>query len=402
MLRILTFLLVSASFSTLIAQTGQIQSAAGLDELRFGAELRFRSEMYNPVSPLTDLASDTVSAGRARLYLAADIEDHLSAFIEFQGQATGSGSESESSLHQGWGRLNDLAGKGSLQFGRFEMDYGNGRMVSSLDWSNTGRAWDGLRVRTELERYDFDAFWTRPVAGQGAPLDGRDSFGGLYMTMKELPFDMDLYAFSRSEDPTTINRARDFTYGALFAGELNPTMTWSLEAAYQTGEHGADDASAHALAFRFDVATGPEVSFGFGYELASGDNNSLDENAKEFVPLYDSGDVWHGPMDLLVWTNLQDFVLRSRVGLNSAWAFHAELHQFIMAADGTANSPFRDSANIPLNGDGDIGSEIDLYVMGALSDYVHFQAGVSEFFAGDAVVKGDDQMWAYAQLVLRF
>ncbi|MBT3339376.1 MAG: alginate export family protein [Planctomycetes bacterium] len=400
MLHKLTLFLAFTVVGTLYAQSGAIQSAEGLDNIHFGAELRFRTETYNPIRPIDGLDSDSTSAGRARLYFSAEVEDHLSAFLEFQGAAVDSGSESDSSLHQGWGRLNHLGGSASLQFGRFEMDYGNGRMVSSFDWSATGRAWDGLRWHSKLDNLLVDAFWTRPVAGQGAPLGGRDSFGGLYASLIDSPLGMDIYAFSRNQDSTTLNRARDFTYGAIFSGSPGPGMSWSLEGAYQTGDHGASEASAHAMAFRFDIESGPEVSFGFGYELASGDNDSLDGNAKEFLPLYDSGDVWHGTMDLFSWTNLQDFVLRARVGFDDAWAFHTELHQFSLAKDGGDN-PFHDSA-VVLSADGDLGTELDLFVTGALNDFAHLRVGVSEFFAGDAIINGDNQMWSFAQIELRF
>jgi len=67
-------------------------------------------------------------------------------------------------LRQGFVTLEDHWGM-DLQLGRFAMQYGNQRMISDLDWSMVGRAWDGARLSRQGERYSVDLFWTHAVQG---------------------------------------------------------------------------------------------------------------------------------------------------------------------------------------------------------------------------------------------
>src|SRR5262249_12751466 len=50
-----------------------------------------------------------------------------------------------------------------LRVGRQELLYGSERLISPLDWANTRRTFQGARLFRQGEKFDFDAFWVRPV-----------------------------------------------------------------------------------------------------------------------------------------------------------------------------------------------------------------------------------------------
>lgn len=71
--------------------------------------------------------------------------------------------------------------------GRQELLLGSQRLVSTLDWANTRRTFEGVRVFRNGEKWDLDAFYSAFVPPQATRFDERDDnqeFGGLWATYK--------------------------------------------------------------------------------------------------------------------------------------------------------------------------------------------------------------------------
>jgi hypothetical protein len=78
-------------------------------------------------------------------------------------------------------------GSTTWRVGRQELQYGAQRLISPLDWGNTRRTFDGIKVFTDLGDWKLDAFAVRPVLNDRRNLDDADEqkdFYGLYTTWK--------------------------------------------------------------------------------------------------------------------------------------------------------------------------------------------------------------------------
>ncbi len=116
------------------------------------------------------LESD-VTVYRARLGLATtpiDVGEGEQVMIQFTPQASGilgalSGTVADAALglHEGYLRIQGASHK--FDAGRFEMNYGDSFIIGSLDWNETARSFDGLRMRLTpaVEKTFVDVFLTQ-------------------------------------------------------------------------------------------------------------------------------------------------------------------------------------------------------------------------------------------------
>ncbi|MDP7062456.1 MAG: alginate export family protein [Planctomycetota bacterium] len=384
-----------------------VTTKSGLDKVELGGALRFRAENRNPSLPVEGASKDSTYSGHARLHLGVNASDDLSAFIEFQKVVNGQGTSSVDSLRAAWLRWSGLMSNTDFKIGRFQMKYGNQRMISDLAWHNTGRAWDGAVISHKMNSFKADLFWTEPVLGDdGFAFPGVTAgatgvaFGGAYLEFDAGEMDIDVYALLRREQGIGALGTRDMTFGALLEGDVSEGLSYSVEAALQQGEHGALDAAGNAFALRLDWKAIDDLTLGVGFEQASGDGNATDGDDDAFKPLYDFAHSYHGNQDIfLSWTNLQDIVFRSAYNLDGNWKLLGDFHIFSLAdADGAMPN-----ANLTkVAGQDELGTEIDLSVKGELATNTNLWAGVSFFSAGDAIALGDDQIWLFMNLSFWF
>ncbi len=381
---------------------GVILPDAGVQSLQVGGQLRYRVDQRNPVRPVAGVPSASSQFGRFRLHLDAQMENGVQAFLELQetidAVGDGQGTLASGSVHQAYGKLENIWEGLDAQIGRFELSYGNQRMVSPLNWSNTGRAWDGIRLSRKGEAYTVDLFATQPVQGQGAP-DSGQNFDGLYYQQDFDAVGVDLYWFHRTRGVGY----SDDTFGTLLDGNLD-VFSWSAELATQTGNHGpALSASGTAIALRGDLDVAEGVQLGLGYDYASGRSNGGDDG---FVPLFNFSHAYQGHQDLVTWQNLQDIVVRSQFAVGQSWKLHGDVH-FLSKVEDTDTVYFGSGAAgaSAVTGAGtstDIGTEADIYLKGAWTKNVAVWTGISQFYAGNALTNNDDQLWLFFQIAVNF
>lgn len=377
-------LLVGISPAALAQQAEVPATAPAVDSLKISGTFRLRGEARSA----EDSGTSRDHLARVRLNFDIQVDDFIGAFIEFQNSTT-AGAASEFDLHQGFATLSDLFNVVDLQVGRFEMQYGNQRMVSPLDWSNTGRAWDGARVQHKQSDFVLDVFVTKPVENQGASANDDRGFSGVYYERKLAEIDTDWYLFSRQDG----NRD-DYTLGFLLEGEVEG-YSWDAELAAQFGDADTGvDAGGLALALNADTKVYGDFKVGIGYEYASGDTNPADGNDDSFEPLFDFVHKYHGNQDLLVWSNLSDFVIRTAAPIDDNWNWYGDFHIFYQAEDEVAT------------GEDYLGMEFDFGLKGYIGQNVLFWGGLSQFIAGDTQrINGalnEDETWVFAQVGLRF
>lgn len=398
--RKLTLLAVALCAAPVTAQQGVVTTASGLDKVELGGNLRFRAENRNPSLPVEGAGTASNFSGHARVHLGVKASDNLDAYIEFQKVVSGLGSSSVDSLRAGWLRWGGLLDGVDVKAGRFQMRYGNQRMISDLGWHQTGRAWDGAVLSHTTDSYTADLFWTQPVMGvngfntpgvtTGAP---GVTFGGAYIEFVAADLDVDVYALLRREKAIGTAGVRDATLGGIVEGKIDQDLSWSVEAAIQQGEHAALDASGSALALRLDWNAAEDLTVGLGFEQASGDGDSTDSKDDAFKPLFDFAHAYHGTQDLFTtWTNLQDIVIRSVYKIDGNWKLLGDVH-FLSLADVDGALP--NGSLTKVAGKDDLGVEIDIAVKGSIAQNTNLWAGVSHFSAGDAIASGEDQVWAF-------
>ncbi len=299
-------------------------------------------------------------------------------------------------LHRGWLQLGWRAwGGGQVRAGRQKFNFGRQRLVASLEWVNTARVWDGLRVTQSLgAKRTLDAFASRlvpvrPRAFNSHAFTGNrmfdSQFHGLYLTDRgSLPHQqLELYALLRR------NR---------HAGDR--VQTWGLRDEYrhagwdaeaeimlQTGSYGFLRHRAWALHAGAGRALGAGWHLGAAYNFGSGDDGSPGTH-RTFDNLYPLNHAYYGYMDLFALQNLHnaEAVLRWRHGQQTLrlaweefWLDHPGSDAWYNAGAGVVR-PGRPGVS------SHVGGELDLTLARRFPAW-HLDAllGFSHFFAGGFV-----------------
>jgi hypothetical protein len=190
-----------------------------------------------------------------------------------------------------------------VRVGRQELLYGSGRLVSTLDWSNTRRTFQGVKAFWQSEDLDVDAFVVNPVVPVGTSAGGdkdgltppytQETLAGLWSTYKiKQGTDIDLYYLMLQNDQPVFRSPNGGlgselfnTIGSRFVGDYNNWL-WDFEGMAQFGQFGEQRQSAWAgtagIGYSFiDAPMTPAVWV--YYENASGSN---DVSAKALPPGY--------------------------------------------------------------------------------------------------------------------
>lgn len=224
----------------------------------------------------------------------------------------------------------------SLQAGRFELAYGDERVLGAVGWSQVGRAWDGLRTRiAPIEGLEVDLFGARYAEGASEPTAGFEGgifeddamLTGLYASASEAWLGaltaLDVYAlydvrFDRPEADVPLRRGLA-TFGTRLDGEWDP-IDVNLEGAYQFGKRCIEGTEAAECTDRTVQTHGwfvdAEVGVTFGksptprlfaaYSRASGDDPATEAD-EGYDHLYPTGHKWLGLTDIVgARTNLQE------------------------------------------------------------------------------------------------
>ncbi len=324
--------------------------------------------------------------------------------------------------------------------GRQELLYGNQRLISPLDWSNTRRTFDGLKGFYKSEKLQADVFWTRNVPfSQHLPEDHNfdnpnqsEEFMGVYATYKKDKNQTLETFFLRldEQDPVTqpsgvvVNGYDPNLFGARWYF-INGDWLHELEGGYQFGDYNGNQ---DIQAGYYVIGLGRECkclkykpTVWMFYDWASGDADPNDGDYGTFNQYFPLGHKYFGWMDIVARQNIQDinasalFHLHEKVGL-TAW-----YHAFFLEEERDA---LYNAAGVPIYQDAtggsgkEIGQEIDLLLTYKFKPRADIGLGYSHFFAGDyfdsAVIQngpsglatnganGRDADFVYTQLSVQF
>ena len=328
-----------------------------------------------------------------------------------------------------------------LRVGRQELLFGSQRLVSPLDWGNTRRNFEGIRIKSPGTDWDLDAWLTNPVntatpgtgGGIGPNLgvnylgnrfDSADHdiiFGGgwaTYKGIKDHTFDTFLlWSQYNSVFPggTGYPLGNRFTYGHRWLGTFNVdggdrAYLTDIEGGYQFGnDHGQSVQAGYVttgFGHQWKAVPWKPTLWGF-YDYASGDGNSKDGVNNTFFQYYGLVHAYLGLIDNIARQNISDINWRLQLQPTPKLNLQVAQHFFQLA---NSNDTLYSVTGSPVGSTGfgsNVGNELDLLASYTVNQNLSIEAGYFEFWYGNyinsnpATARGNAQQF-YVQTTLRY
>lgn len=299
----------------------------------------------------------------------------------------------------------------TLEGGRMALEYGAGRLIGADDFRHLPRFFDGGVARYAYEPWiRVDLFGT-VLRERSTPIGQDRNFFGLYATTKALDgFTFDLYTLYLTDGAP--EQERDVvTIGVRAAGEPLPGLTFDAEAAVQVGQvdtSARNDvshlATAYFVAVDYAIPVWGRPTLGAFFSSASGDGNPADDRNVDFDPLFPSGHVYWGRLDLFSWTNLIDYGGRFRLTPTDGLEFLLEAHRFHAVEPRGSVPGLWGGRTVATEVDDALGTELDLVLSWRFNEHLAVEVGYAFFLPDDGVedvLDGADRAdWAYGQVRL--
>jgi hypothetical protein len=431
-----------------------------LKELNLSVEVRHRYEYWSNFD-FNDAVNDRddVIGQRVRFGLEAVASDSVKGFLQLQdarawGNASvyplnglpvttpGTGNNTLASqgastdLHQAYFWAGHKGSGLSLQAGRQEWNYANQKVIGAVGWSNTGRAFDGVRARLDKPKVLADLLWSRiSEGGRATPtphIDRVDAdFYGLYATVKaSKAYPFDVYWLTLSDDEPTAGeagrtgRTRFHTAGFQLS-KIRPTgggaLEFGTELNYQFGKRSGMDHAAYALHGRLGYGSAKwplQAKLLYQFDLATGDENRADGESGTFQQLFPTVHLWHGYADLVARQNVVGHWISLHTVPAKDW--RASLHLHVLKAEQGTDALYRANGaviRVPAagkSGGTDFGKEVDLIVDRKVNANLAVQLGLCRFQSGTYLARvppagssastgpSDDVTFGYLQTTVSF
>ena len=378
--------------------------------LAVAGHARWRAETwtgYNFGAPATANPNDAYLLGR--FFLSADLHAGSALRLFAEGKSSiasdrtlvgGRRTQDEDALdlQQGFAELTlPRVGQASeqLRVGRQELALGRERLVSTSDWSNTRRTFEGATGRVAAGRWSVIALVVAPVLVQSYGFNHRDPHTLLYGAYASAPklaarAGLDLYWLGLRRDSVTINgttgREDRQTLGARLWGNASAgSPDYEVDLAGQVGTLGQERIGAWQAAgqagYTFPAALGPRVYVGADY--ASGDA-APGGSVGTFNELFGTAHRFHGFMDVDGGQNLMDWKAGASLQWRGVAALAIEWHNLERASRGDAfYSATLAVSRAPGSGRAlHIGDELDLTGRYPVGRHVLLVAGYGHYFPG--------------------
>lgn len=401
--------------------------------LSIGGETRFRmeSETHTGYGALPRQTQDNVQLYRLYLHFDLKYRDSARVFLQLGSALIGDREalpraidENRFAVQQLFFDLRPL-GDGTpltLRVGRQDLQYGNQRFVSPLDWANTRRRFDAVKLFWTAQDWQLDVFYAKPVVVRAEHPDRYDEevdFYGAYFTYAGFERHvLDVFFFALDDTRHRVNPnggAGDisrYTLGSRFSGR---TGSWDYEAmlAGQWGKWAGDTIQAWAgtldggYTFK-DLAWKPRIGAAFDY--ATGDHNPRPgSSVGTFDQLFPLGHAWLGYLDLIGRQNINAFNLNLSAWpvpekLNAKLAWHTfwlnAKEDFLYNAGGVAGR--RD----PTGRSGrEVGQELDFTLLWTIDHHSSVLFGYSHFWNSTFITStgvSEDPDLFYLQYTFKF
>lgn len=308
-----------------------------------------------------------------------------------------------------------LTDEATVRIGRQELLYGSQRLVSPLDWANTRRTFEGVKVMTKEGDWAIDGFWTHHVPVLPNELDRVDYqqrfYGayGIYSGMESAK--VDLYYFGYDDTrPLGTNPpgSSDFsihTLGMRLYGEAGDWL-YEVEGGPQFGRQsglGVDQSAGFAtigLGRNLDLTWSPTIWV--YYDYASGNTPGGDFN--RFNQLFPLGHKYLGFIDATARANIESPNVLLTMKPHEKWNLLFWYYQF---QSNTAYDIVPSLGGTPAQSttSKDWGNELDILATYNINARTNILFGYSHFWVGNKITPPGgafDADFFYTQWELNF
>ncbi len=405
---------------------------------------------------------------RTRISFDADVNKNVRAYVNISDNRTfgseqstlaGTGNANNLNMTDGYVELRNLGDLSPIlenieaRVGRWQMFYGDHRLIGHLNWTNSGRAWDGARVRWDNQKGSWIDFFATAVQQDTTGANAGDTttpskdtnrdelFWGVYSHFNN-PFGVkgivaepylivrDRSSSDKKDTATLAGEDERWTAGLRLVGKKIPSLPgvdFTFEQAWQFGDTQTSAkveetiqafAGAWSAGYTFsNVAWSPRIGYQFAF--ASGDDRPGAGSAKTFSQLYPTGHARLGYIDFHGWQNIQAHKIAfsakpSKKLLLKAdlWWFEAdeEADNWYSVAGGTNRigaDNFISSTGRTGSIDEEYGQELDITVKYKLFKNFGVVGGYTHYFTGDFMEDTNngtdrDSDWVYLMTSLKF
>ena len=311
----------------------------------------------------------------------------------------------------------------SLTAGRQLLIYGDQRLVGALDWTNTSRAFDALKLKvTPHSNVDLDLFSASVVQNDPARRLNLSPEGnnlhGFYGAIKNVmpKSTIEPYVLWKTT-PSVVNELGlrgdldRYTGGVRIWGKGLGNWDYNLALIKQWGDAAGADISAWGsyaiLGYSFPARMAPRAYA--EYTFGSGDNDAADGTIGGFDDLFPTAHLYYGYNDLVGWRNLKNLRFGAEVAPYKKLKISLDHHSFWLASknDGLYNVAGARTVAAPEGGaaEAKIGDEVDVTFTLSLSPTVTLGGGVGHMFPGrflEANTQGHSNTFSFLFVGYRF
>ena len=332
-----------------------------------------------------------------------------------------------------YAQIGDAKKGASATIGRQFLSYGDQRLVGPLEWLNTARTFDAIKLRWVDDSWALDLFTSSPVTfkdhewNKSQIFDAQspdDSlFSGAYLATQWLPFNTttDFYLFHKQDNGNgafgpRLGDSSFLTLGTLWKGDPKKLGGWDYETemAFQKGDVNGRTLTAFAghWGVGYNWLKHPwKPRLGMQYNWSPGDADPADGDLGTFQNLYPTNHLFYGFMDTTGWINLHNPQLNFSVMPTAKLKLMLDYHLYWNDSNDDAwrrvngvtavrpvNAAARDAGHFR-------GQEIDLTASYKLNAHAALMAGYSVFFSGNYLADtgaSDNAHFGYLQLQIDF
>lgn len=309
----------------------------------------------------------------------------------------------------------------AVRFGRQELAFGEQRLVGPLNWTNTARTFDAVKLTVRNKKARLDMFSSSVVRQFAGPFDKSgygDYFHGAYSVFSVLPnkgtIEPYFYLHQKNDvksEGGPVSRLTHETVGFRAAGKLPASFDYSIESVGQFGTVAADQVRAFGGHAQFSYTAAklrfkPRFIGEFNY--ASGDNNATDGRRETFDQLYPTGHDKNGLTDQVGWKNIE--VTRAGIELKP-WAKVAVTANYLSlwladAHDSLYNAGGASIAKVAAGTAGrHVGQEADIQAVITVSPLLQVSGGYGHLFSGQFLrnaTPGQSYRFSYIMAAYQF
>lgn len=284
--------------------------------------------------------------------------------------------------------------------GRQLLSYGDQRLIGALDWTNTSRTFDALKLELQAGKdVKFDVFSSSVVENnpnrrvnlspEGVNLHG--VYGSIkrvipkatiepYILWQTTPVVMDELGFRGDLDRYTggvrifATGLKGFDYNVALVNQWGSFASADIEAWGSYAE----------LGYTVNAPWSPRLYA--EYTFGSGDSDSTDGTIGGFNDVYPTAHLWYGYNDLVGWRNLKNLRVGTQFKPLAKLGVRLDYHSFWLANrnDGLYNVAGVRTVAAPSGGavDSKIGDEVDATFTVPLTPTITIGGGIGHMFPG--------------------